>query len=140
VKISPSLGISATATQGAKVKTTDTENTFEIKVGPEAKIEGAYGVTSGYTLEIPAYTLLEYEGLQKNDHEVQWEIYGDTLATEHEIPGKMKHAVFSIIVQTPRDTPPGITAHVEGKVKKKVLFLTIEGSVCLAGGNVPRAS
>ena len=90
---------------------------FEIPAGPGENITGTYSRKSGYSLAIPASVLLEYQGMLKNGHEMFWEIYPPMPPQDIEITGKEMQAVFSLIVQAPGNSPPGITAHIEGRVK-----------------------
>ncbi|MDP3565459.1 MAG: hypothetical protein Q8R70_13325, partial [Methanoregula sp.] len=108
------------------------EHRFSISVGPEEKISGTYRTRSGYTLQIPASALLEYQGMLKNEHEMFWEIYPPMPGQVIEITGNEMLAVFSLIVQAPRNTPPTITARIDGRVKGNLWgVVSLKGSTVL---------
>ena len=117
ISLSQGLDLFASAAQGTGIQSDPQENRFGIPVGPEEKITGTYSRKSGYSLDIPARGLLEYRGMLKNEHEMFWEIYPPMPPQNIEITGKEMQAVFSLIVQAPGNSPPGITAHIEGRVK-----------------------
>ncbi|NMB78750.1 MAG: hypothetical protein GYA23_06605 [Methanomicrobiales archaeon] len=135
VTITPTIGVSATGTAGTSVASDTVKESFEIKAGPEAKLSGTYSHKTGYTLEIAGYQLLQYQGMLKNYHELAWEIYGDAIQTEKELLGKARHMLFTVIVQTPRDSFPEMTARVAGKVTRQFLFFPINGSIYFEGGS-----
>jgi hypothetical protein len=93
------------------------ENRFGITVGPEEKITVTYNRKTGYSLDIPACALLDYQGVLKNEHEMFWEIYPPMPTDDTEITGKEMFAVFSLIVQVPKNTPLTIDVLIEGRVK-----------------------
>ena len=132
LSLSPGLVISALSAKGTKTQPDPTENRFAITVGPEQKITGTYREKSGYTLAIPAYALLEYQGMLKNEHEMFWEIFPPMPSLEIESTGKEMQAVFSLIVQCPKNTLPKITARIEGRVKGNLWgVVPLKGSTIL---------
>ncbi|MGA2913794.1 MAG: hypothetical protein ABSE07_09795 [Methanoregula sp.] len=118
--LSPALAFSASIQQCAEGNPDDPKNRFEVRVGPEEKITITYSKKYGYSLLVPKNELLEYEGMRKSEHEVYWEIYPPMPPKDIEIMGKGEHAIFSLIVQAPRDSPPEITVCIAGKVKGKI--------------------
>ncbi len=101
----------------------------EIRVGPEDKISLTRS-KHGYSFMIPKDELLEYEGMRKNDHEVFWEIYPRMPPEDSECNRGGRHALFSLIVQAPRTTYPGVTVRIDGKVKGKIWgVVPIKGSI-----------
>jgi hypothetical protein len=102
---------------------------IEVRVGPEEQISLARS-RHGYVLSIPGYALLEYEGMRKSGNEVFWEIYPRMPPEDSETSGGGMHAFFSLIVQAPRTTYPGVTVRIDGKVKGKIWgIVPIKGSV-----------
>ena len=111
-------------------KAGDSEKQFEVRVGPEEKIAITYSSRYGYSLRIPKYELLEYEGMRKSEHEVYWEIYPPMPPKESTLTGKGMHAFFALTVQTPCNVRPALTVHIEGKVKGTIWgVVPIQGSV-----------
>jgi hypothetical protein len=130
ISLSRSLDFSASASQGKKTLPDPDENRFGIPVGPDEKITGTYCKKNGYSLDIPASVLLDYRGMLKNDHEMFWEIYPPMPGPYIEVTGKEMQAIFSLIVQTPKNAPPKITARIEGRVKGNLWgVVPIKGSV-----------
>jgi hypothetical protein len=130
IVLSQGLGLGASAAQGTTNQKDPEGNRFGIPVGPNEKITGTYRKKSGYTLDIPAGVLLEYQGLLKNEHEMFWEIYPPMPGQDIEITGNEMLAVFSFIVQAPKNSPPKITAHIEGRVKGNLWgVIPLKGSV-----------
>jgi hypothetical protein len=117
ISLSPGLNFLASAARGSKKQPDPRENRFGIQVGPGEKMNGTYSKENGYTLDIPASVLLDFQGMLKNDHEMFWEIYPPMPGQDIEITGKEMQAVFSFILQVPRNIPPKITARIEGRVK-----------------------
>jgi hypothetical protein len=118
--LSPALDISAFPLQYSEGPD-DPESRFEIRIGPEEKIPVTYSKKQGYSLVVPKYMLLEYEGMRQNEHEVYWEIYPPMPPNDSEITGKGKHhAIFSLLVQAPRASPPEVTVRITGKVKGEI--------------------
>jgi hypothetical protein len=102
---------------------------FEVWVGPEEKISFSRS-RHGYAFIISKDELLEYEGMRKNEHEVFWEIYPRMPPEDSEHTGGGRHALFSLIIQTPRTLHPDVTIHIEGRVKGKIWgVVPIKGSV-----------
>ena len=61
-----------------------------------------------------------------------WEIYPPLPGQHIEVTGKEMQAVFSFIVQTPKNAQPKITATIEGRVKGNLWgVVPIKGSVVL---------
>ena len=126
--LSPALRLGASPFQCPEAG--DPEQRFEVRVGPEEKITMIYSRKSGYSLRVPKSGLLEYEGMRKNEHEVCWEIYPPMPPKDGTMKGKGMHAFFSLIVQTPSNVRPGISVHIEGKVKGTIWgVVPIRGSV-----------
>jgi hypothetical protein len=115
--LSQRLEILASAAQGTKKQHDPADNRFAIPVGAENKISGKYSTRTGFLLDIPAGFLLEYQGMLKNEHEMFWEIYPPMPPLETEITGEEMYAVLSFIVKAPKNSPPTITARIEGRVK-----------------------
>jgi hypothetical protein len=138
ISISQTLGFLASSSQTTKIQSDNPENRFEVRVGPEAKITGTYSKKSGYSLEIPPCELLEYQIMLKNEHEVYGEVYPPMPQQDIESTGKEHLAVFSIIIQTPRNSLPEIHVHIEGRVKGNLWgVILLKGSVVLTkSGNV----
>jgi hypothetical protein len=133
ISVSPTLEFSESALQSISVQTDNTENRFRIAVGPEERMNGTYSKKTGYTLNIPACELLEYEGMRKNGHEVYWEIYPPMPPQDIELPGKENLAVFSLVIQVPRNAPPDINVHIDGKLKGNLWgVIPVKGSVILS--------
>jgi hypothetical protein len=105
---------------------------FEARAGPEGHFDGTYTKKSGFILTVPAGSLLEYQGIRKNKQTVYWELYPPITPRDVEISGKEDLAVFSLIVQAPRNSAPAITARIEGRVKGDlwgVIHLTGSGII-----------
>ena len=138
IAISQTLDFLASSSQTTKVQAGNPENRFDVRVGPEAKITGTYSKKSGYSLEIPHGELLEYQLMLKNEHEVYGEIYPPMPLYDRESTGKEKLAVFSMIIRAPKNSPPEIHVHMEGRVKGNLWgVIPLKGSVVLTkGGNV----
>jgi hypothetical protein len=138
IAISQTLDFLASSSQTTKVQAGNPENRFDVRVGPEAKITGTYSKKSGYSLEIPPDELLEYQLMLKNEHEIYGEVYPPMPLHDIEITGKEKLAVFSIIIRAPKNSPPEIHVHMEGRVKGNLWgVIPLKGSVVLTkGGNV----
>ena len=138
IAISQTLDFLASSSQTTKVLAGNPENRFDVRVGPEAKIYGTYSKKSGYSLEIPPGELLEYQLMLKNEHEVYGEIYPPMPLYDRESTGKEKLAVFSMIIRAPKNSPPEIHVHLEGRVKGNLWgVVPLKGSVVLTkGGNV----
>ena len=118
--LSPALNFSAFFPQCSEVNPDDPKSRFEIRIGPEEKIPITYSEKHGYSLLVPKCTLLEYEGMRKNEREVFWEIYPPMPPNDSKITGKGKHAIVSLIVQAPRASPPEVTVRIAGKVKGEI--------------------
>ncbi len=132
ISLSPGLDFSASSSQGKKTQHVPGENRFEVPVGPDEKITGTYSEKSGHSLDIPSCVLLDYRGMLKNEREMFWEIYPPMPGQNIEVTGKEMQAVFSFIVQAPKNAPPKITATIEGRVKGNLWgVVPIKGSVVL---------
>jgi hypothetical protein len=132
ISLSQNLDLGTFVVQDTKIQPDPHENRFRFPVGPNEKFTGTYSKKSGYSLAIPAGVLLEYQGMLKNDHEMFWEIYPPMPGQDIEVTGKEMQAVFSLIVQTPKNAPPKITVHIEGRVKGNLWgVIPIRGSVVL---------
>jgi len=132
ISIFPHLEFLASSAQGIKKQPEPPEKVFGIMVGPEEKITGTWRKKTGYSLDIPAGSLLEYQGMLKNDHEMFWEMYPPMPGQDIEITGKEMLVVFSLIVQAPKNFRPAITVHIEGRVKGNIWgVIPVKGSVML---------
>jgi len=130
INLSQSLVFSASASQGKKTQPDPDENRFSIPVGKNEKITGTYSKKSGYSLDLPTSVLLDYRGMLKNEREMFWEIYPPMPGQNIEVTGNEMQAIFSFIVQTPKNTPPKITARIDGRVKGNLWgVVPIRGSV-----------
>ena len=118
--LSQALDFSAFFPECSEVNPDDPISRFEIRIGPEEKIPITYSKKHGYSLLVPKCTLLEYEGMRKNEHEVYWEIYPPMPPHDSEITGRAKHAIMSLLVQAPRASPPEVTVRIAGKVKGEI--------------------
>jgi len=129
ITLSPGLDFLAPAARNTKVPP-DNEELFGIPVGPTEKLIGTYTPKSGYSLAIPAGSLLEYEGLLKNRHEIFWEIYPPMPPRDREMCRDAMLAVFSVIIRTPKNYPPKIRAIMECRVKGNLWgVIPLKGSV-----------
>jgi hypothetical protein len=130
ISMSQTLDFFPSSSQNTKGQSENPENRFDVRVGPETKITGTYSKKSGYSLEIPAFELLEYQVMLKNEHEVYGEIYPPMPTQDIESTGKEKQAVFSFIIQTPRDCLPEIHVDIDGRVKGNLWgVIPLKGSV-----------
>ena len=138
IAISQTLDFSASPSQSTEVQSGNPENRFEAQVGPEVNITGTYSKKSGYSVEISPCDLLEYQVMLKNEHEVYGEVYPPMPPQDIESTGKKNLAVFSFIIQTPRNSLPEIQVHIEGRVKGNLWgVIPLKGSVVLTkSGNV----
>ncbi len=138
IAISQTLDFLASSLQSTEVQSGNPENRFEVRVGPEVIIPGAYSKKSGYSIEISPCDLLEYQVMLKNEHEVYGEVYPPMPPQDIESTGKKNLAVFSFIIQTPRNLLPEIQVHIEGRVKGNLWgVIPLKGSVVLRkSGNV----
>jgi len=114
---SPALDLTAVSFKGTGFPEDTPEERFEFMSGTDTKITGIYSKKSGFYLGIPPPGLFEYMAMLKNDHEVYGEVYPPMPLFDSESSGKENLAVFSLIVQTPRDILPEIRVHVDSKVK-----------------------
>ncbi len=136
ISISPALDFMVPALQRIPVHADTLENRFEFLVGPGEKMNGTYSKKTGHTLDIPACELLEYEGMRKNGHEVYWEIYPPMPPQDIELPRKEKLAVFSLIIQVPRNASSDMNVHLDGKLKGNLWgVIPIKGSVVFSKNN-----
>ncbi|MDO9326576.1 MAG: hypothetical protein Q7T80_16625 [Methanoregula sp.] len=132
LSFTPGLDLLASVLPGTQNPAESPENRFRIPVGPEEKIAGSYRKKTGYMLTIPASALLEYQGMLKNEHEMFWEIFPPIPGQDVERSGKEMLVVFSLLVQCPKNTLPGITAHIEGRVKGNLWgVILLKGSAVL---------
>jgi hypothetical protein len=132
INISQTLDFHAFSLQSIKIQSDNPENRFEVRVDREAKITGTYSKKSGYFLEIPPNVLLEYQVMLKNEHEVYGEVYPPMPQQDIESTGKENLAVFSFIIQTPRNSLPEIRVRIEGRVKGNLWgVIPLKGSVVL---------
>jgi hypothetical protein len=130
LSLSAGLDFSGVTTQGTKILPDPKENRFRITVGPGEKISGTYRRNSGFRLDIPAYILLEYQGMLKNERELFLEIFPPIPGPTIEISGNEMLAVISFIVRAPKNTLPKITARIEGRVKGNLWgVVPLKGSV-----------
>ena len=133
ISVSPPLDFGGPALKGVPVRADNPEKRFEFPVGPGAKMGGTYSKKTGYTLEIPACELLEYEGMRKNGHEVYWDLYPPMPPQDIELPGKEKLAVFSLVVRVPRNASPYMNVRIDGRLKGNLWgVIPVQGSVVLS--------
>jgi hypothetical protein len=138
VSLSPDLVFRAVAAQDRKITAGPGETRFGIAAGPEEKITGMYSRKTGYTLDIPARFLLEYQGMLKNEHAIFWEMYPPMPPADSEITGNGMTAVFSLIVQAPVRSPPGIEVYADGRVKGDLWgMIPVRGSVLFPAREKP---
>jgi len=114
---SPALDLTAVSFKGTGFPEDTPEERFEFISGTDSKITGRYSKKSGFYLGIPSSELFEYMAMLKNDHEVYGEVYLPMPLFDVESYGTENLAVFSLIIQTPRDILPEIRVHVDSKVK-----------------------
>jgi hypothetical protein len=132
IAISPVLVFLSSATQGSNTPLAPGEHRFGIPIGQGEQITGTFSKKTGYSFDVLAGVLLEYQGMPKNEHEMFWEIYPPMPPGDVEREGNEMLAVFSFIIQTPDQVPPGITVHIEGRVKGKLWgMISVKGSVVL---------
>ena len=132
ISLSQTMDFFASSSQSTNVQSDNPENRFEVRVGPEEKITGTYSKKSGYCLEISPDRLLEYQAMLKNEHELYGEIYPPMPVQDIESTGRENLAVFSLIIQTPRNLLPEMYVHVEGRVKGNLWgVISLKGSVVL---------
>jgi hypothetical protein len=132
IAISPDLVFLSSATPGGKTPPDPEEHRFGIPVGPGEQITGAFSKKNGYSFDIPAGFLLDYQGMPKNGHDMFWEMYPPMPPVDVEREGNEMQAVFSLIVQTPEQVPPGITVYIKGRVKGNLWgVIPVKGSVFL---------
>lgn len=128
--LSPGLDRMSYENRGTTNPSDPGENRFAIPVGPGEKITGTYHRKSGYSFNIPAGVLLEYQGLLKNEHAMFWEIFPPMPGQDFEPTGKEMQAVFSFIIQAPKKSPLLITSCIEGRVKGNLWgVVPLKGSV-----------
>jgi len=116
IHLSPLLELTAGSSQGTGLPD-NPENRFEFRAGTDTKITGTYSKKFGYYLAIPPVELFEYMAMLKNEHEVYGEVYPLMPSFELESTGKENLAVFSLIIQSPKEVNPEIRVHVDSKVK-----------------------
>ena len=132
ITITPGLVFLSSTVQGGTIPTGPEEHRFGIPVGPGEQITGVFSKKTGYSFAIPAGFLLDYQGMPKNGYDMFWEMYPPMPPVEVEREGIEMLAVFSFIVQTPDPVPPGITVHIEGRVKGNLWgVIPVKGSVFL---------
>jgi len=129
ISISPGLFFLVPESRNTKTPVDRKENRFRIPVGYGEKITGTYDKKTGYSLDIPGFFLLEYQGMLKNTHDVSWEIYPPMPPRDSVLTGEKMLAVFSLIVQTPKNVPPELKVGIECRVKGNLWgMIPIRGS------------
>lgn len=117
ISLSPGRGSFASAIASTKRPPDPKETRFGIPVGPDEKITGSYSKKRGYSLDIPAGFLLEYQGMPKKKHAMYWEIYPPMPPNDVEITGKNMLTVMSLVIRAPANTPLAINVRIECRVK-----------------------
>jgi len=126
--ISPALEFSSSA--NVKTPGTGQKNRFGIPAGHGNLLSGSYSKKTGYFFGIPAGSLLEYEGLLKNRHEVFWEFYPPMPPYDSRWSGEEQLAVFSLIVGTSQKSLLDIRSIIDCKVKGNLWgVISLAGSV-----------
>jgi hypothetical protein len=132
ISVTPSLDVSAMGLQEPETTSRSPVQGFLVRTGPEGQFSGTYSGKGGFRLRVPLRCLLEYQGMQKNGHAVDWELYPPMIPRDGDCTGKENLAVFSLIVGTPRRCCPEITARIESRVKGDlwgVIHLTGSGTI-----------
>jgi hypothetical protein len=126
--ISPALEFSSSA--NVKPPGTGQKNRFGIPAGNGNLLSGSYTKKTGYSFGIPAGSLLEYEGILKNRHEVFWEFYPPMPPYDSQNSDEEQLAVFSLIVGTSQKSLPKIRSIIDCKVKGNLWgVISLAGSV-----------
>ena len=127
IALSHDLAFSAPATRDTKILP---ENRIAIPVIPGKTAGGTYSIKNGYLLDIPASSLLEYQGLLKNRHEVFFEIYPPMPPWDNEMQKGAMLAVFALIIRAPKNKPRKLRAIIECRVKGNLWgMIPLTGSV-----------
>ena len=117
ISISPSLVFTAPPARSTQTTRDSSDTRFSIPAGPEKTLTGSYNRKTGYSLDLPAGSFLEYQGMITNPHEMFWEIYppmppGDSIMT-----GTAMLVVFSFTIRTPKNIAPEIRVNIDCRVK-----------------------
>jgi hypothetical protein len=117
---SPALDLTSISSKGTELPNDNPENRFEFRAGTDEKITGTYSKKSGFSFAISTVELFEYVAMLKNEHEVYGEMYPPIPSSDLESTGKENLAVFSLMVQTPRNVCPEIHVRIDSKVKGSI--------------------
>jgi len=117
IAITPALDFRARESSGSETKSESPVRSFEVGGGPDEQFSGSCSKKNGFMLHVPAGSLLEYQGMRKNEQVVYWELYPPMTLRDGELSGKENLAVFSLILQTPLHGNPEIITRIKGRVK-----------------------
>lgn len=117
IRISPGLVFLTLPDRITRITRDTPDSRFRIPVGPKETRSGTYNRKTGYTLDLPSGSLLEYQGMIKNRHEMYWEVYPPMPPADSTMTGTSMLAVFSLIIRTPENYFPEIRAHINCRVK-----------------------
>jgi hypothetical protein len=132
ITLSQDLVFSAPAAPEIKNPGDLKENRFEIPIGPMEMVSGTYSLKTGYSLTLPVSSLLEYQGILKNRHEVFFEIYPPMPPQDSETPKDVMVAVFSLIIRNHQNVPPALRVIIECRVKGELWgMIPLTGSLDL---------
>jgi hypothetical protein len=113
--LSPFLVFSSPDT--TKIPRAAQKNRFTIPHGGGAVLSGSYTKKNGHSFDIPGESLLEYEGIVKNRHEIFWEFYPPMPPNDDRLSGTEMLAFFTLIIGTHRKTLPEVRSIIDCKVK-----------------------
>jgi hypothetical protein len=117
IGISPDLVFLAHPGRSTKIIPASSDSRFSVPTGPEKTLIGTYNQKTGYSLDLPAGSLLEYQGMITNPHEMFWEIYPPMPPADSTMTGTDMLVVFSLIIRTPKNYSPEIRANIDCRVK-----------------------
>jgi hypothetical protein len=117
ISISPDLVITAPPARSPHTTPDSSATRFSIPASPEKTLNGTYNRKTGYSIDLPAGTLLEYQGMITNPHEMFWEIYPPMPPADIIISGTAMLVLFSFIIRTPKKIVPEIRVNIDCRVK-----------------------